>query len=138
MSGPIIQIIIHVMDNQFIMTTDNFGQYLFNYVDYSAQQFDGPSALLTVVQWRVTTVDFGFRPAGISLLPTSRSDGGGRHAKELTNMEILARFAMDESAAAAIEYGLIAALISVAIITILGSVGARLTTTFQSVSTALR
>lgn len=53
-------------------------------------------------------------------------------------MAILGKFAMDESAAAAVEYGLIAALISVAIITILGSVGARLTITFQSVSTALK
>jgi pilus assembly protein Flp/PilA len=43
----------------------------------------------------------------------------------------------DESGATAIEYGLIAALISVAIITAVTSVGTKLTTTFNSVAAAL-
>ena len=43
----------------------------------------------------------------------------------------------DESGATAIEYGLIAALISVAIITAVTLVGTNLTTTFNSVATAL-
>jgi pilus assembly protein Flp/PilA len=43
----------------------------------------------------------------------------------------------DESGATAIEYGLIAALISVAIITAVTSVGTNLTSTFNSVATAL-
>jgi pilus assembly protein Flp/PilA len=43
----------------------------------------------------------------------------------------------DESGATAIEYGLIAALISVAIITAVTSVGTHLTSTFNSVATAL-
>jgi pilus assembly protein Flp/PilA len=43
----------------------------------------------------------------------------------------------DESGATAIEYGLIAALISVAIITAVTSVGTNLTSTFNSVANAL-
>jgi pilus assembly protein Flp/PilA len=50
---------------------------------------------------------------------------------------LLARFAHDESGATAIEYGLIAAGISVAIITIVGTVGTTLKTTFTSVNTGL-
>jgi pilus assembly protein Flp/PilA len=51
---------------------------------------------------------------------------------------LLARFAQDESGATAIEYGLIAAGISVAIITVVGSLGSKLNTTFTSVQTALK
>jgi pilus assembly protein Flp/PilA len=47
------------------------------------------------------------------------------------------RFIKDESGATAIEYGLIAALIAVAIITILTSVGGSLTTTFTKVNSGL-
>ena len=47
------------------------------------------------------------------------------------------RFAKDESGATAIEYGLIAALIAVALITVLGTVGSNLQTTFSSVSDKL-
>jgi pilus assembly protein Flp/PilA len=44
------------------------------------------------------------------------------------------RFAKDQSGATAIEYGLIASLIAVAIITILGTLGTNLSTTFSKVS----
>jgi pilus assembly protein Flp/PilA len=50
---------------------------------------------------------------------------------------ILSRFANNESGATAIEYGLIAALISVVIITVLGTVGTKLSATFQSVANSL-
>jgi len=43
------------------------------------------------------------------------------------------RFVKDESGATAIEYGLIAALIAVAIIVILGSIGTNLNTKFTEV-----
>lgn len=43
----------------------------------------------------------------------------------------------DDKGATAIEYGLIAALIAVAIITAVTAVGTNLTTTFNSVATAL-
>ena len=47
------------------------------------------------------------------------------------------RFAKDESGATAIEYGLIAALIAVALITGLTSVGSNLNATFVKISTAV-
>ena len=49
----------------------------------------------------------------------------------------IARFVSDESGATAIEYGLIAAGISVAIITVVTLIGTNLNTTFGSVATAL-
>ncbi|SDR63823.1 pilus assembly protein Flp/PilA [Rhizobiales bacterium GAS191] len=52
-------------------------------------------------------------------------------------MSIFARFVKDESGATAIEYGLIAALISVVIIGVLTQVGTSLTATYTSVNTAL-
>jgi pilus assembly protein Flp/PilA len=51
---------------------------------------------------------------------------------------VLAHFARDESGATAIEYGLIAAGISVAIITVVAGLGTKLNTTFTSVQTALK
>jgi pilus assembly protein Flp/PilA len=50
---------------------------------------------------------------------------------------LVARFAIDESGATAIEYGLIAAGISVAILVAVNSVGAKLTTLFDTVATDL-
>jgi pilus assembly protein Flp/PilA len=50
---------------------------------------------------------------------------------------LFVRFAQNESGATAIEYGLIAALISVVCITVLTSVGTKLNTKFSSVSNAL-
>jgi pilus assembly protein Flp/PilA len=52
--------------------------------------------------------------------------------------KIFARFVKDESGATAIEYGLIAALVSVAIIAALQALGTQLTATFTSVTTALQ
>ena len=43
----------------------------------------------------------------------------------------------NEDGATAIEYGLIAALIAVAAVTIMGTVGTNLSTTFNTVSTKL-
>ena len=50
---------------------------------------------------------------------------------------LCSRLLLDESAATAIEYGLIAALIAVAAINVMGTVGTRLATTFNSVATKL-
>ncbi len=52
-------------------------------------------------------------------------------------MNLFARFIRDESGATAIEYGLIAALISVVIIGAVSAVGGNLQTTFTSISNAL-
>ncbi len=46
-------------------------------------------------------------------------------------------FVEDESGATAIEYGLIAALVSIAAIGALGTVGTNLTNTFNTVAAAL-
>jgi pilus assembly protein Flp/PilA len=50
---------------------------------------------------------------------------------------LVARFVKDESGATAIEYGLIAAGISVAIIAVVQGLGTKLTSTFTSVTNAL-
>lgn len=52
-------------------------------------------------------------------------------------LKVFQRFLKDEDGATAIEYGLIAALISVVIIGAATAVGTALTTTFNSVATAL-
>jgi len=51
---------------------------------------------------------------------------------------MIKRFLKDESGATAIEYGLIAAILSVAIIGTLQLVSTELTTTYQQVENALR
>jgi len=50
---------------------------------------------------------------------------------------LITRFVKDESGATAIEYGLIAGLLSIAIIGILGTMSDSLTSVFSSVSSAL-
>ena len=50
---------------------------------------------------------------------------------------MFARFLKDESGATAIEYGLIAAGISVAIVTVVGNVGTDLNSTFEEVQNGL-
>ena len=51
--------------------------------------------------------------------------------------ELIARFANDESGATAIEYGLIAAGIAIAIITAVKGVGNQLSTNFDTIKTKL-
>jgi pilus assembly protein Flp/PilA len=51
---------------------------------------------------------------------------------------LFVRFVKDNSGATAIEYGLIAAGISVAIIAVVNGLGSKLNTTFTSVSTQLK
>jgi len=52
-------------------------------------------------------------------------------------MNMFKRFLKDESGATAIEYGLIAALLAVAIIATLGLVGEQLNATFEKVQSEL-
>lgn len=52
-------------------------------------------------------------------------------------MKIFARFAQDESGATAIEYGLIAALISVVIIVAVGALGGTLSDVFLDINEKL-
>jgi pilus assembly protein Flp/PilA len=51
--------------------------------------------------------------------------------------KFVARFVKDESGATAIEYGLIAALIAVAIITAATQLGTQIATTFTKVTTEM-
>jgi pilus assembly protein Flp/PilA len=52
--------------------------------------------------------------------------------------KIISKFVKDENGATAIEYGLIAALIAVVIITALTAVGTSLSTQFNSIAGTLR
>ena len=52
--------------------------------------------------------------------------------------KFIARFVKDESGATAIEYGLIAALIAVAIIAAARALGTQIATTFGSVTSAMQ
>jgi pilus assembly protein Flp/PilA len=58
--------------------------------------------------------------------------------KELLMKNLFVRFMKDDSGATAIEYGLIAAGISVAIIAVVNGLGTKLNTAFTSISTQLR
>ena len=51
---------------------------------------------------------------------------------------LVSRFVKDESGATAIEYGLIAAGIAIAIITAVQGVGSKLSTNFGTISTSLK
>ena len=53
-------------------------------------------------------------------------------------MRLAIRFLKDEAGATAIEYGLIAAGISVAIIAVVNGIGTKLHTTFSSISTQMK
>ena len=53
-------------------------------------------------------------------------------------MRLIIRFFKDENAATAIEYGLIASGIAVAVIPVITGLGSHLKTTFSTISTALK
>jgi pilus assembly protein Flp/PilA len=53
-------------------------------------------------------------------------------------MRMLKRFLVDESGATAIEYGLIAAAVSLAIITAVNGLGSKLNTKFAALNTSLK
>jgi pilus assembly protein Flp/PilA len=57
--------------------------------------------------------------------------------KELPMKNLFVRFVKNESGATAIEYGLIAAGISVAIIAVVNGLGSQLNATFTTISTKL-
>ena len=56
----------------------------------------------------------------------------------ITIEQMLKDFLADESGATAIEYGLIAAGISLAIIAVVNGIGAKLNTKFSSINTSLK
>ena len=58
--------------------------------------------------------------------------------KEISMSKFVSRFIKDESGATAIEYGLIAALIAVVIITGVTAVGTKLNTQFNNIAGAIK
>ena len=52
-------------------------------------------------------------------------------------LKSVARFGRDENGATAIEYGIIVGVISIVIVVAAGTIGDNLTTTFDSIATAL-
>jgi len=56
----------------------------------------------------------------------------------LSMKNLIARFVKDQSGATAIEYGLIAAGISLAIIAAVNGIGTKIAGTFSSISTSLK
>jgi pilus assembly protein Flp/PilA len=60
------------------------------------------------------------------------------YPRESSMKNLVARFVRDESGATAIEYGLIAAGIALAIITVVNGLGTQLNTKFTSISTSLK
>jgi pilus assembly protein Flp/PilA len=61
-----------------------------------------------------------------------------RIEKEAVLRRLISEFLADQSGATAIEYGLIAAGIAIAIITAVNSVGTALNTNFKTIATALK
>ena len=59
-------------------------------------------------------------------------------SREIPPMTVLKSFVRDESGATAIEYGLIAAGIAVAIITVVQGLGTKLSDTFSNITTAIK
>lgn len=62
---------------------------------------------------------------------------GNLLTKEIIMLEMLKKFVRDEEGVTAIEYGLIAALIAVVIITAVTNVGTSLAAVFQEIADAL-
>jgi pilus assembly protein Flp/PilA len=78
-----------------------------------------------------------FLEAGVNPVPWISSDSFV-WIKELPMKNLFVRFVKDNSGATAIEYGLIAAGISVAIIAVVNGLGTSLNAKFQSISTQLK
>jgi pilus assembly protein Flp/PilA len=67
-----------------------------------------------------------------------QANGGWEFKEPIPMKDIIARFAKDESGATAIEYGLVAAGISVAIIAVIQGLGNNIKTAFSSLSGVLK
>jgi pilus assembly protein Flp/PilA len=78
------------------------------------------------------------RYALVKAIGKNGSDRQTRMDQGVLAMKILSRFLKDQSGATAIEYGLLAAGISVAIIVVVQGLGTKLNATFTTVSNALR
>ena len=70
-------------------------------------------------------------------LPARDALSGADYCERLDMSKFVAGFMSDESGATAIEYGLIAALVAVVLVTALGAMGTKLSGTFNNVSSSL-
>ena len=78
---------------------------------------------------------------GLSACGAAARRTGGHHLREPTVSGFIGlgmRFLKDEGGATAIEYAIIAGLLSIVIVVSVNAVGTSLNTTFTSVSTALK
>jgi pilus assembly protein Flp/PilA len=78
-----------------------------------------------------------YRPRASGWVSGATLHRAGDKALDKRSIKMLKRFLKNEDGATAIEYGLIAALIGVAIIAAVGLVGTELQNTFGEVSTKL-
>jgi pilus assembly protein Flp/PilA len=94
---------------------------------------------LRILTWLQDGGGYGpswFRKQAANRRPEPRSDSSWTREPVMTNL--VKRFAKDESGATAVEYGLVAAGISVAIIAVMQGLGSKLNTTFSSVQSAFK
>jgi pilus assembly protein Flp/PilA len=78
------------------------------------------------------------QPLQLQALATTQAHlGACQRPMEIRMFATLTKLLKNEDGATAIEYGLIAALIAVAAVTVLGTVGTNLTATFSTVATKL-
>jgi pilus assembly protein Flp/PilA len=71
-------------------------------------------------------------------LRTAPNEATPHQMEFLLMKNLIARFVKDDSGATAIEYGLIAAGIALAIITVVNNLGSTLNTKFGSISSSLK
>jgi pilus assembly protein Flp/PilA len=87
--------------------------------------------------WLCRKADFRFNSATGSYLSITYSKIGGFTRRRIIGMSKFLKLIKNTKGATAIEYGLIAALIAVAAIAAMQSVGNKLNTTFNNVSNSL-
>jgi pilus assembly protein Flp/PilA len=118
------------------LTTDFFGKELVNCIGYSFLKLSRQVSRLTTTQGRLDTVASAPRRVSKKTIP-------GLNLRQQADLEALqmttlVKFFKDESGATAVEYGLIAAGISVSIIAVVHGLGAKLATTFTTTSTGIK
>jgi pilus assembly protein Flp/PilA len=107
-----------------------------NHIAFEQKSVELFARQLTFVQLTPPTVGPGFsRSAQSWQEPSANRDMDIIQEHIMTNL--VKRFMNDESGATAIEYGLIAAGISVAIITVVNTLGSQLKSTFTNISSQL-
>jgi pilus assembly protein Flp/PilA len=111
-----------------LLTTNNLQKHLVNYASYRWETFRS-SESLTVEQDKLLTLPLaGHTRRGHAWTSAGREQMG----------KIVKRFATDERGSATLEYGLVAAGLSLAIITVAQGIGMRLTANFAGTQDSLR